>query len=169
MQNMQNLQTKPNLPNQIYQIKPTKPTKPNLPNQTYQTKATKPNLPNQIELRLSSILNQTYQTKITGKSTQRLGLLCLWQCLKKYFYQINMYFIIAGTKNKSYCINVVSQSPLGMLLNTNFWGSLSNSVSWGTFFEKCLWKLLNFRSTLVALSVGRFDTGTLVRSQLFWG
>ena len=41
--------TKQDLPNQTYQIKPTQPNLPNLPNQTYQTKPTKPkkNIANQ--------------------------------------------------------------------------------------------------------------------------
>ena len=53
---------------------------PNMPHQTYQTKPNKQNLPNQTKRSLTSLLNQSYQTKITGRSSQRLGPKCLWQC-----------------------------------------------------------------------------------------
>ena len=56
-------QTTDNLPNQAYQIKPTKP---NLPDQAYQTKLTKPSQPNQVyqtKHTKLSLPNQTYQPK----------------------------------------------------------------------------------------------------------
>ena len=62
--------TKPNLPNQTYQTKPTESnlpnqTKPNQPNQTYQTKPTKPNLPNQTYQTKSNLAYQAYWAKPT--------------------------------------------------------------------------------------------------------
>ena len=79
MQNMQNMQnmlkaqhTRPNIPNQTYETKPTKLNlpnqtyKPNLPNQTCQSKPTKTKLSQPSFLNQPTKLNPSNQIKITG-------------------------------------------------------------------------------------------------------